>query len=146
MDGKLRGDDNFVGQRRCQPNPAARRQLIAIITVAALALNWFALSTASAQVESRAWISSWTASPQAPRGVIPASFANRTIRQIAHLSLGGDRIRIRLSNEFGTRPVLIGAATIALAGSGSDIVPASLRAVTFGGSKSIIIPPGAPAA
>jgi lysophospholipase L1-like esterase len=121
------------------------RRLLAIGTAAALALAWLALPAARAQVESRAWISSWTASPQAPRGAIPGSFANRTIRQIVHLSLGGDRIRIRLSNEFGTRPLLIAAASVAVAGAGSDVVAASLRPVTFGGSRSIIIPPGAPA-
>jgi lysophospholipase L1-like esterase len=134
----------LAGEWRRRRNLISRR-LVAIVTAAALALNWLALPAARAQIESRAWISSWTASPQAPRGPVPGSFANRTIRQIVHLSLGGDRIRIRLSNEFGSRPVLIAAASVAVAGAGSDVVAASLRPVTFGGSKSIIIPPGAPA-
>jgi lysophospholipase L1-like esterase len=133
-----------AGERRRRPHLIGNNLLV-ILAAAALALSCLALSAAQAQVESRAWISSWTASPQAPRGTVPGSFANRTIRQIVHLSLGGERIRIRLSNEFGTRPLLIAAATIAVAGAGSDVVAASLRPVTFAGSKSIIIPPGAPA-
>jgi lysophospholipase L1-like esterase len=76
---------------------------------------------------------------------MPATFSNRTIRQIVHLSIGGDKVRLRLSNEFGTKPVLIGAASVALAGKSSDIVSASLRPLTFGGAKSVIIQPGAPA-
>jgi lysophospholipase L1-like esterase len=100
---------------------------------------------ADAQVAN--WIGSWTASPQALRGVvriIPASFSDRTIRQVAHLSVGGNKVRLRLSNEFGQQPLLIGAASVALAGEGAGLA-GSARAVTFGGAKSVIIPPGAPA-
>jgi lysophospholipase L1-like esterase len=120
------------------------RRLLAVLAAAALSVNSSALLPASAQVQTNSWISSWTASPQAPRGVIPTSFSNRTIRQVVHLSIGGNKIRLRLSNEFGTKPVLIGAASVAMAGAGSDIVSASLRPLTFGGSQAVIIPPGAP--
>jgi len=121
------------------------RHLLAIVGAAALSVSSFALSPAGAQVQTTPWISSWTASPQAPRGVMPASFSNRTIRQIVHLSIGGDKVRLRLSNEFGAKPVLIGAASVAIAGKSSDIVSASLCPLTFGGAKSVIIQPGAPA-
>jgi lysophospholipase L1-like esterase len=120
------------------------RQLLPVLA-AALSVSSFVLSPATAQVQPTSWISSWTASPMAPRGVMPASFSNRTIRQIVHLSIGGDKVRVRLSNEFGTKPVLIGAASVAMAGKSSDVVSASLRALTFGGAKSVIIQPGAPA-
>ncbi len=121
------------------------RRLLAVVAAAALSVNSFTLSPARAQAQANSWIGSWTASPQAPRGVMPTSFSNRTIRQIVHLSVGGNKVRLRLSNEFGTRPVLIGAASVAMAGGSSDIVSGSLRPLTFGGSKSVIIPPGAPA-
>src|SRR6266446_7738151 len=119
------------------------RHLLPALAAAVLSVNSFALSPAESQTTS--WISSWTASPMAPRGVMPASFSNRTIRQIVHLSIGGNKVRVRLSNEFGAKPVLIGAASVAIAGGTSEIVSASLRPLTFGGSKSVIIPPGAPA-
>lgn len=94
---------------------------------------------------AQSWISTWTASPQSPRGVMPTSFSNQTIRQIVRVTIGGSKVRIRLSNEFGTRPVLIGAASVGLTGESSDIVSGSLRPLTFGSSKSIIVLPGAPA-
>jgi len=144
--------DTKVLLRRCNSARPRRRwmifidrHLLPVLAAAALSVNSSALLPASAQVQTNSWISSWTASPQAPRGVMPTSFSNRTIRQVVHLSLGGNKIRLRLSNEFGTKPVLIGAASVAMAGAGSDIVSASLRPLTFGGSKSVIIPPGAPA-
>lgn len=120
-----------------------------LAAAAALAVMSFTSAPAGAQsqtssVQPKSWISSWTASPQLPRGVLPASFTNRTIRQIVHLSLGGDKVRIWLSNEFGTRPVLIGAASVAVAGQGSGIAAQSLRPLTFGGARSFVLPPGAP--
>jgi lysophospholipase L1-like esterase len=113
--------------------------------VAAATLSAFLFACQPAGAQAANWIGSWTASPQAPRGVIPTSFSDGTIRQIVHLSVGGNKIRLRLSNEFGQRPLLIGAASIALAGDGARVAAGNSRAVTFGGSKSVIIPPGAPA-
>jgi lysophospholipase L1-like esterase len=118
-----------------------RRALVAGGTVVLAFL--FACQPANAQVAN--WIGSWTASPQVPRGIIPTSFSDRTIRQIVHLSVGGNKVRLRLSNEFGQRPLLIGAASVALAADGAGVAAGTSRAVTFGGSKSVIIPPGAPA-
>src|SRR6266849_8766522 len=97
------------------------RHLLPVLAAAALSVNSLGLYPAGAQAQTNSWISSWTASPQAPRGVIPASFSNRTIRQIVHLSIGGNKIRLRLTNEFGAKPVLIGAASVAMAGGTSDI-------------------------
>ena len=54
-------------------------------------------------------------------------------------------MRIVLSNEYGTTPLTIGAANIALAGEAGKIKDGSAHAVTFGGNPSIVIPPGAPA-
>jgi hypothetical protein len=34
---------------------------------------------------------------------------NQTLRLIAHVSIGGDRVRIKLSNRYGTAPLVIGA-------------------------------------
>jgi lysophospholipase L1-like esterase len=121
------------------------RRLPAIVGAAALSVTSFLFSPATAQVQTNSWISSWTASPMAPRGVMPASLSSRTIRQVVHLSIGGDKVRVRLSNEFGAKPVLIGAASVATAGGTSEVVAASLRPLTFGGAKSVIIQPGAPA-
>jgi lysophospholipase L1-like esterase len=70
---------------------------------------------------------------------------NQTLRQKLRISVGGGQLRIRVSNELGTTPLVIGAATVAIAGAESAIDPASLRALTFGGQASITIPAGAPA-
>ncbi|WP_448953752.1 SGNH/GDSL hydrolase family protein [Labrys neptuniae] len=97
------------------------------------------------------WITTWAATP-APRWAeeLPAPFnvpevlGDQTVRQVARVSVGGDQVRVVISNEFGTRPVTIGSASVALSKGGSAIDPTSAKPLTFGGSSSAVIPPGAP--
>ena len=96
---------------------------------------------------ARHWVATWTASPQSADFATipnPASFSNQTIRMVVHASIGGNRLRIRLTNELGTQPLVIGAAHIALQSSGSSIVAGSDRTLTFSGQGSISIPKGSP--
>ncbi|HET7609358.1 MAG TPA: SGNH/GDSL hydrolase family protein [Gammaproteobacteria bacterium] len=95
------------------------------------------------------WVATWGASPfgfvafgPAPA---PVPFMNQTVRQKLRISVGGEQVRVRFSNELGTTPLVIGAATVALAGRDAAVDGASLRKLTFGGADSIKIPPGAPA-
>jgi lysophospholipase L1-like esterase len=90
------------------------------------------------------WVGTWTASPQAaePPG---ATLQDQTVRQIVRTSVAGNTVRIRLSNEFGTTPLVVGAATVARHDTGASIVAGSDRPLTFGGQSSITLAPGAPA-
>jgi lysophospholipase L1-like esterase len=88
------------------------------------------------------WVGSWGASPALPNG---PEINNQTIRQVVRLSLGGAAVRVRLSNELGTGPLVIGAAHLARpGGEPGSIDPASDRVLTFGGRPSVTVPPGAP--
>jgi lysophospholipase L1-like esterase len=118
-----------------------------------LALGWvlFAAPAAFAFDEHGGdWVATWGASPQPEVEPVfgppptPVQFNNQTIRMIARISKGGDRIRVRLDNSFGTDSVVIGAAHVAVHASGAGIVPGSDHELTFGGSPTITIPPGAP--
>src|ERR1700704_2250755 len=73
----------------------------------------------------------------------PLNFSNQTLRQIVHTSIGGDRVRVVLSNVFGTAPLMVGAANVALRQKEAAIVPSSARALTFGGSPATTIAAGA---
>lgn len=78
-----------------------------------------------------------------PIGPIPGSFDNQTARMIIRTSIGGSRVRVQLSNAIGNPAVVVGAAHIAVAQKDAAILPASDRALTFGGRGSFSIPPGA---
>ena len=129
-----------------------RGALVALAGVAALLAGLVAAPAPAQQgADTGDWIGTWTASPQpvwdadffAPVG-IPRALRNQTLRQIARVSLGGSRIRVVISNEYGSRPLVIGAAHVALGDDGVTIVPGSDRALTFSGQPSATIPPGAP--
>jgi lysophospholipase L1-like esterase len=107
------------------------------------------LLIASVPTQAAGWAASWGAAPLAPTpamGPFPASpsFSNQTVRQIVHLSAGGSRIRIRFSNEYGLKPLLIGAARIALADEKGAIQPGTERPLAFSGKPSALIPAAAP--
>ncbi|MEI6761532.1 MAG: SGNH/GDSL hydrolase family protein [Betaproteobacteria bacterium] len=76
-------------------------------------------------------------------GASPQHFKDQTIRQIAHVSAGGSQVRIVLANSLGTLPLRIGAASVAMRGSGSSVLAGSNRSLTFGGLASPVIPAGA---
>ena len=96
------------------------------------------------------WIGSWAASPAPPAAAgtasrIPTpSFNNQTLAEIVRLSAGGQRLRVRFTNEYGARPLAIGAARVALVGPDGGILPGSDRPLAFAGAPSAVIPAGAP--
>jgi lysophospholipase L1-like esterase len=86
------------------------------------------------------WVGTWTAAPAPAEG---AAFSNHTLRMIPRVSLGGSRLRVRISNAHGTRPLAIGAAWVGLRSTGSALVPDSNRQLTFGGKTGATIATGA---
>jgi lysophospholipase L1-like esterase len=70
-------------------------------------------------------------------------FNNQTLRQIVHTSIGGSRVRVVLSNAYGTAPLTIGAAHVALRDKDSYIATGSDRPLTFSGRPTIAIPANA---
>lgn len=68
---------------------------------------------------------------------------NQTLRQIVRVSLGGSRVRIVLSNAFGTAPIQIGAAHVALREKDAAVIASSTKPLTFGGTSSAAVLAGA---
>jgi lysophospholipase L1-like esterase len=87
------------------------------------------------------WVGTWAAAPALAEGF--AGFNNHTIRLNPRVSIGGERLRVRISNAYGNRPLQIGAAHVARRGEGPAIVPGSDRQMTFGGEEAIAIAAGA---
>jgi lysophospholipase L1-like esterase len=95
--------------------------------------------------ESQNWVGTWGTAPAGPP--LPAAqqtFTDQTLRLIVHTSIGGNQVRIRVSNELGTTPLRIGSAHIGLRQGDANIVAGSDRALTFSGFQSVTIPAGAP--
>jgi lysophospholipase L1-like esterase len=108
-----------------------------------------AIPEQAGRADDAQWIESWSASPLPPStegsffGPSP-SFENQTIRQVVRLSAGGAQVRVRLTNEYGSAPLEVGAASIAL--SSAEGAPAGEAIpLTFSGRPGITIAAGAPA-
>lgn len=94
------------------------------------------------------WVGTWGAapSPQLEASEMEKqklAYRDQTVREIVHISIGGDAVRVRLSNAFGATPVEVGAAHLAVSTSASGVVPSTDRALTFSGRSRVEIPAGA---
>ena len=91
------------------------------------------------------WTTTWGTAPAGPPPEAGLqTFTDQTVRLVVHTSIGGNRVRIRVSNEMGSVPLTVGAAHIGLRAGGSDVAAGTDRALTFGGRTAVTIPPGAP--
>jgi lysophospholipase L1-like esterase len=105
-------------------------------------------SAAQSGTPTEHWVSAWSAAVHATLpfpGLPPTpAFENQTIRMVVRPTIGGERLRILFSNAFGADAVAIGSAHIAITRQGASIFAESDHALTFGGTTSVTIPPGAP--
>lgn len=126
-------------------------------------------ATLSAQSTApHAWVGTWATSPQNDARREPPTLVDSTLREIVHTSIAGKALRVRFTNEFGSEPLRIDAATIATASNPpaphpmirpvppgapapstiadpavTAIDAGSLHNLTFNGQPSVVIPIGA---
>jgi hypothetical protein len=86
------------------------------------------------------WVGTWTTAP-APAET--GAFTNQTLRMTMRASLGGNQVRVRISNAYGQRPLALGSVHIALRDTGPAIVASSDRELSFGGATTVTIAAGA---
>lgn len=107
----------------------------------------------SAQTAPARWIAGWTFAPVSNVGPVvppsppnpndmrgplgPTTVADQTVSQTTTISTSGDRVRIRISNLYGSAPIPVGAISVSL-GNGAPVP------VTFDGAGSLLLPAGAP--
>lgn len=107
-------------------------------------------STSGARGDRAVWAGSWAAAVTRGNatGLTNTGLNNQSVRMVVHTSVGGPRLRVRLSNIYGEQAVQVGRATIArpntaTADDHSDIDPASLRELRFNGAASATMNRGA---
>jgi lysophospholipase L1-like esterase len=107
----------------------------------------FLLTPALAGAQRSPWVATWAASPE-PADPNPDEpllrIDNQTVRERLRVSIGGSQICIRLSNEYGSAPLVVGSATVAIATDAASVKPGSIQILTFAGLNSVVIPAGAP--
>ena len=116
-----------------------------------------AVTAAAAQESPMAWKTSWAASVQGPYPVgnpsvqpdqraafpDPATGArDQTMRLVVRPTLWGRQARLRFSNAFGTKPLVLDGVHAGLQLGGAALVPGTNKPVTFSGSPTVTIAPG----
>jgi lysophospholipase L1-like esterase len=119
------------------------------VRLAAAAVFGLLFALATAHAADLNWARTWAASPQAQlSGLGPLSpsiqIGDATLRQVVRISGGGQKVRIRFTNEFGTGPLAIGAAHVAMAAPNGAILNGADRVLTFAGKPGAVVPAGAP--
>ena len=114
-----------------------------------LAVATFTVPRLSHSQSAPQWVGTWATAPMvADPGPNLRPFSGTTLREIVHISAGGAQIRVRFTNAFGTDPLTISDAHVALSAGNAAIQVGAIQAgsdhaITFGGATSVNIPPGA---
>jgi lysophospholipase L1-like esterase len=93
------------------------------------------------------WLATWYGAPQRYTDLDSTSnpvktIQNQTYRQIMYISQGGNQLRLRVSNIFGTHPLSITSMRIAKSLGGASIDTSTDTAVSFGGQTATTVPIG----
>lgn len=103
-----------------------------------------AAMTISVNAQEADWTATWATAVEftGPGDMPKASLSNRSLREIIHISIGGETIRMQFSNIHSKEPVEIKSVYIATPLDSSDIDVKSAKYLTFGGKKNVTIEPG----
>ncbi len=120
----------------------SRRMRTAILLAVTMV---FSVSAAARDVAGK-WIEAWYSPPFPPTAVLAfndvRAFAHQTVRQVVRLQVGGNRVRVRLTNELGLTPVKVGSVHIALSSPNAVTEPETDHVLTFNGQREALIPVG----
>lgn len=120
-----------------------------LLSVALVSLISFCSSSKQAAKQANGkpedWTGTWATAPQLvePNNMPPApGLSNNSLRQVVRVSIGGDKIRLRLSNMYSKDSLVIKAVSIALPADSCQVVPASITQLFFKGQQGVTIPAG----
>jgi lysophospholipase L1-like esterase len=132
-----------MSRQSCVAAAAVLAALLAGCTVPGAVLSSSAADRASG---GEHWVASWGSAQLVPEGqnaLAPEQLRDATLRQVVRVSLGGARLRVRLSNAFGTAPLVIDGASIGLSSGPGQAGARELQPLRFGGAATVTIPAGA---
>ena len=119
--------------------------VVVCLFFAFILINYCNSQPANMGNSDNAWVGAWSTAPQLvePRNMPPEpGLTNNTLRQVVCVSLGGDSLRVRFSNEFSTSAVKMRAVHLALSVGESKIDTGTDQAIKFNGNTEVTIEPG----
>lgn len=107
--------------------------------------SFYVHASAGTSTSATKWVGTWSTAPQLvePRNMPPEpGLSHNTLRQIVRVSLGGDTLRMKFSNEFSSKPVTLKAVHIAVSNGNGTIESGTDQALEFDGKPEVIIQQG----
>jgi lysophospholipase L1-like esterase len=120
-------------------------RLLSLTAVASMTLGAACSGDGAGGGAIESWVGTWACGPQLTEtsNLPPApGLAENTLRQFVYVSIGGSKLRVRLSNEFGDGPVTMRSVHIAAATTGDGVDVATDQALRFSGAAEVTIPAG----
>jgi lysophospholipase L1-like esterase len=121
-------------------------KMVAMTLALSLSINASAVARHADAAQALTWVEAWYSPPFPPIAVLAfndvRAFGHQTVRQVVRLEAGGERLRVRLTNELGLVPVKIGSVHLALSSPNGVTEPETDHALTFGGRPDTVIPVG----
>lgn len=123
---------------------------------AVLAVGWCVAAgqavpaAAQDRAAAESWVATWGSALQRPTPGTEdngpnwsvGGFRDHTLRQVIRVTAAGSRVRVRLSNLYGTKPLKLGGAQVGRSAGGALVWPGSSRVLRFGGKAWTEIPAG----
>ena len=117
-----------------------------VILASCMVLSSWTLFGQSNGDSTKKWVGTWATAPQLvePNNMPPSpGLTNNSLRQVVRVSIGGDTLRVKFSNEFSTSAVTMKSVQIARSTGGSTIDVSTNRELKFNGNSEIIMNAGA---
>ena len=116
----------------------------ALITLCLVIILPLGFTLSSASPKKHKWVNGWHAASQRPlnKGLSHKGFRNQTIRMVIYPHINGNKIRLTVSNTFGTEPVTFSQVSVARSSKGANILPGSSHNVTFNGKRQMTLMKG----
>lgn len=123
-------------------------------TLSSLSAVGTTADAAAARCEGSHWVGTWQAAPQSSSlgraddvamGLADGTerlFQDQTLRMVVMNDIGGSAVRVHLGNRYGTAPITVSATSVGLRSTGASLVPGSAQALTFGGSRAVVVAAG----
>jgi len=120
--------------------PGLLPRITAIASVALMVIGGGRIAQAAiaGACESPRWQTTWLTALQDDQ----SSFDDQTVRVVVPSSIGGDAVRVTLSNREGEEPVTFDDVHVALGDQGAAVVATTVQPVTFGGERRVTVDPG----
>ena len=121
------------------------RYSCSVILATCIIISSWNISAQTSTGSTKKWVGTWSTSPQlVETGTMPPEpgLTNNTLRQVVRVSIGGDTLRIRFSNEFSRGPVTMRAVQIAVSKGGGAVDVSTIKELKFNGKSEVIMDQG----